>query len=240
MGIERREQKEKEPRKKNRNSIIFDQRGVTLVELLVVLVISGLLLGGRCYLLVEQTRAYTVQEQVVEVQQSLRGAMEIMLRDLRMAGFDRDAVTSKINILTPIVVGDESVTVNYENDDTTQYTILYQRNAGDSTLIRQLTTTKDDGTTVVGPQEVLLENVENLEFRYGIDEDADGAMDDLNSNGQIDENDWVSAADVGNRKVIAVRIFLRARPAEVNPDLQVVSPRTLVSAVTLRNQCLSR
>jgi len=239
MGIERREQKEKEPREKNRNSI-FDQRGVTLVELLVVLVISGLLLGGIYYLFVAQTKAYTVQEQVVEVQQSLRGAMEIMLRDLRMAGFDRDAVTSKINILTPLVVGDQSVTVNYEYDDTTQYTILYQRNAGDSTLIRQLTTIKDDGTTVVGPQEVLLENVENLEFRYGVDEDADGAMDGLNSNGQIDEKNWVSAADVGNRKVVAVRILLRARPTEVNPDLQVVSPRTLVSAVTLRNQCLSR
>lgn len=216
------------------------QEGVTLIELLVVLVISGLLLGGIYYLFVSQTKAYTVQEQVVEVQQSLRGAMEIMLRDLRMAGFDRDAVTSKINIVTPIVVGDQDVTVNYEYDDTTQYAVSYRHNGDDGTLIRQLTTTKDDGTTVVGPLEVLLESVENLEFRYGLDADTDGAMDDRNGNGAIDDEDWVSAAEVGSTKVIAVRVSLRARPAEANPDLQVVSPRTLVSAVALRNQCLSR
>lgn len=216
------------------------QGGVTLIELLVVLVISGLLLGGIYYLFVSQTKAYTVQEQVVEVQQSLRGAMEIMLRDLRMAGFDRDGVSSKINILTPIVVGDQDVTVNYEYDDTTQYTVSFARSVSDSTLIRQLTTTKDDGTTVIGPQEVLLESLENLEFRYGLDADADGAMDDRNGNGAIDDEDWVSAADVGSTKVIAVRVSLSARPVEANPNLQVVSPRTLVSAVTLRNQCLSR
>lgn len=218
----------------------LNHKGVTLIELLVVLVISGFLLGGIYYLFVSQTKAYTVQEQVVEVQQSLRGAMEILLRDLRMAGFDRDALTSKINILSPIVVGDQSVTVNYEYDDTTQYTVSYRRNAGAGTLIRQLTTTKDDGTTVVGPEEVLLENVENLEFRYGLDGDMDGAMDDRNGNGEIDESDWVSAADVGSAKVVAVRILLTARPEEVNPDVRVISPRTLVSAVTLRNQCLSR
>lgn len=216
------------------------QGGVTLIELLVVLVISGLLLGGIYYLFVSQTKAYTVQEQVVEVQQSLRGAMEIMLRDLRMAGFDRDGVSSKINILTPIVVGDQNVTVNYEYDDTTQYTVSFARSVSESTLIRQLTTTKDDGTTVIGPQEVLLENVEDLEFQYALDADTDGAMDDRNGNGAIDDEDWVSAADVGSTKVIAVRVSLRARPVEANPDLQVVSPRTLVSAVALRNQCLSR
>lgn len=216
------------------------QQGVTLIELLVVLVISGLLLGGIYYLFVSQTKAYTVQEQVVEVQQSLRGAMEILLRDLRMAGFDRDAITSKIHIATPIVAGDQTVVVNYEYDDNTQYSVLYQRNTGAGTLIRQLTTIRGDGTTVVGPQEVLLENVESLEFRYGLDADMDGAMDDRNGNGQIDDGDWVSAAEVGGTKVVAVRILLTARPEEVNPDLRVVSPRTLVSAVTLRNQCLSR
>ncbi len=49
---------------------------------------------------------------------------------------------------------------------------------------------------------------------------------------------WVSAADVGSNKVIAVRVTLTARPPQVNQQLQMLSPRTLASAVTLRNLCI--
>jgi len=219
---------------------IFDQKGVTLIELLVVLVIGAVLTGGIYRLFVAQTRAYTMQDQVVEVQQSIRGAMEVMLKDLRMTGFDSDAITSKIAIVNPIIVGDHSVTVSYEYDDTTQYTVVYQRDAATSTLTRQLTTTKDDGTTVAGPQEVILMNVDALNFAYGLDANGDGAMDDRDGDGVIDENDWVPAATVGTTKVVALRVTLTARAPEVNPDLVVTSPRTLVTAITLRNQCLSR
>ena len=219
---------------------VLDQKGITLIELLVVLVISALLVGGTYRLFVAQTRAYTVQDQVVEVQQSIRGAMEIMLRDLRMGGFDSDDINSKIAIANSVIVGDHSVTVNYEYDPTTQYTVVYQRNAGNSTLTRQLTTTKDDGTTVAGPQEVVLENVQALDFTYGLDSNGDGAMDDRDGDGLIGEGDWVAAATAGITKVVAVRVVLTARASEVNPDLQVTSPRTLITAVTLRNQCLSR
>ena len=177
----------------------LSQKGITLIELLVVLVIGALLVGGIYRLFVAQTRAYTVQDQVVEVQQSIRGAMEIMLRDLRMAGFDSDDLNSKISIANSIIVADHSVTVNYEYDDTTQYTLVYQRDAVTSTLTRQLTTTKDDGTTVAGPQEVVLLNVDALDFTYGLDANVDGAMDDrAPQNGVIDENDWVSAATAGS------------------------------------------
>jgi len=198
--------------------------------MLVVLVISALLVGGIYRLFVAQTRAYTVQDQVVEVQQSIRGAMEIMLRDFRLAGFDSDSINSRIDIPTPVLVGDHSVTVSYEYDDTTQFTVVYQQDAAAQTLTRQLTTTKDDGTTVAGPQEVVLLNVEALDFMYGVDANpVDGAMD---------AGGWISATTVNNRKVVAVQVTLTARAAEVNPDLQVTSPRTLVTAVTLRNQCL--
>jgi hypothetical protein len=51
----------------------------------------------------------------------------------------------------------------------------------------------------------------------------------------IDDGDWVTAANVGTMKVIAVRIRLTARPNQVNTDLNAVSPRSLESIVTLRN-----
>jgi hypothetical protein len=67
-------------------------------------------------------------------------------------------------------------------------------------------------------------------------------MDDQNGNGQIDTNDWRTAAQVvalGNPRVVAINVSLTGRPDQTNVDVsKVVSPRTLVSAVTLRNLSL--
>ncbi len=207
----------------------MNAKGMTLIELLVVLVISALLLGGIYRVFISQTKAYTVQEQVVEAQQNTRAAMEILLRDLRMAGYDNDR-TPLPQITTPVIPGPDSVTVSYEQNNTAVQ-VSYWREAG-GTLMRQETV---NGLTRT---EALLENVERLEFMYGVDTDLDGAMDDPAGNGISD--DWVTAGSIGSKKVVAVHVSLTARPSEVNPDLQFVAPRTLVSAVTFRNLSLMR
>jgi type IV pilus assembly protein PilW len=218
--------------------------GVTLLELLIAMGICGILVAGIYRLFIAQGRAMAVQDQVVEVQQGVRGAVEILLRDLRMAGFDDDNLNSTVIIADPLVtpVQDDSITVNYEYYDTSipQYqthSVRYWRDGEGSRFLRQLTV-----NGVARPQETLLENVTALSFVYGVDQNADGAMDDRNGNNVIDPGDWVSAAVVnaGFLKPIAVRVALTARPEDVNPDVKEVSPRTLVSAVTLRNRCLLR
>jgi len=207
----------------------INEKGITLIELLVALVICGVVIAGTYRLFVAQSKAYTVQDQVVEVQQSIRSAMEILLRDLRMAGFDSDGTTSKISIANPILVGDHSVTVSYEYDDTHRHDITYSLMNG--SLTRQLTIFPDVGPSTT-TTDTLLENVDALNFEYGVDTTipADGAMD----------GGWVQAATViaGNLKVVSVRVVLTANPDQTNPDVKNwVSPRTLTSAVTLRNQC---
>ena len=105
--------------------------------------------------------------------------------------------------------------------------------------MRQLTTTKDDGTTTAGAEEPLLENVDTFDLAYGVDQDDNGKMDDLNGNGVIDAGDWLSAANVGTMKVIAVRLTLTARPDQTNQDVKKwVSPRTLTTVVSLKNLSL--
>ena len=74
-----------------RTQYLQRESGVTLIELLVALVICGVAIGAIYRLFIVQTRAYTVQDQVVEVQQTVRSAMEIMLRDLQMTGYDDDS-----------------------------------------------------------------------------------------------------------------------------------------------------
>jgi type IV pilus assembly protein PilW len=229
----------------------FNEKGVTLVELLVALVIAAITLAGIYRVFVSQTKTYAIQDQVVEVQQSVRSAMDIILRDLRMTGFDDDnpaSVAAGITVPTPIAtpLAANSITVNYEYFDRTvgasgqyqRYTVVYSVN-GSSQLTRQLTKTKPGGVTEVLTAEVILPNVNALNLTYGIDANSDGVMDDQNGDGVITAADYVAAASVGTAKVIAIRVQLTARPERTDQDItKVVSPRTLVSAVTLRNLCL--
>jgi type IV pilus assembly protein PilW len=204
-----------------RNQWIFKQKGITLIELLVALAIFGIVLGAIYRLFTAQTRAYTIQDEAVEVQQTVRGAMEILLRDLRMTGYDDDNSASTVTITTPIVtpVQSSDITVSYEYQNQ-KYAVRYWRNGAMSTLDRQVTI-----NDVAGTPEHILENVNALAFTYGVDTNEDGNVDS-----------WQKAEDVGTWKVIAALVTLTASSTTNNPDVQkVISPRTLTSAITFRN-----
>jgi prepilin-type N-terminal cleavage/methylation domain-containing protein len=225
-----------------------NKRGITLIELLVVLVISGIVIGGLYRVFIAQTKAYTVQDQVVEVQQDIRSAMEIVARDLRMAGFQKSTFNSPLITNSPIVVyplSDSTITVNYEylgGASPATYTVTHTVAGG--SLTRTLTQTPAVGPPVTTTETLLenvLENVNAPPFRYGISQNGNGVMDDINGDGRIDEEDFVAAASVGTARVVAVRVALTARPAPVNPDVTaIVSPRTLTSVVTSRNMCFRK
>jgi len=214
-------------RKKMKDRNRLNIKGMTLIELLVAMIICGMVVAGIYRVFIAQSKAYTVQDQVVEVQQSVRSAMEILLRDLRMTGFDYDNSPLAITIPIATPLSDNSIAVNYEYYDKNtalyqKHTVAYWRDVSSSRMIRQLIV-----NDVARPEETLLENVNELNFTYGVDVNDDGAMDN-----------WVTAVTVGTSKVVAVRATLTARPIQVNPDSKIISPRTLVSSVTLRNLCL--
>ena len=81
-------------------SVLSNDKGLTLIELMIVFVIAGAIIAGIYRLFVAQSKAYIVQDQVVEIQQNFRGAAEVLMRDLRMAGYDNNSVNSKIKIAT--------------------------------------------------------------------------------------------------------------------------------------------
>lgn len=214
------------------------------------MVISGILVAAIYRLFVAQSKAYVVQDHVVEVQQSIRSAMQILLRDLRMAGYDGNntpstTLTAIFPGVTPPTVLNDAVRIEYRINGQLN-TKIFLRNAGTAQLIEDFFV---DGVQQPDYPMPLLENVNALTFAYGVDGlhgfdgTQDGAMDDQNGDGNIDDNDWVSGATVtgGNLHVVAVRITLTASPAPDNPDIAtMVRPRTLVSTITLRNLSLVR
>jgi type IV pilus assembly protein PilW len=234
----------------------FNKKGITLIELLVALVIAAITLAGIYRVFISQTKSYAVQDQVVEVQQSVRSAMDIILRDLRMTGFDDDNPNSIYNdgtLLDPVIgttpittpLSINSIIVRYEYFDRTVgasgeyqlHTITYAVD-GSSNLVRTRAVKKSDKSTVT-TSEILLPNVSALVFTYGIDNNMDQVMDDQNGDGIINAADYVASGAVGTARVVAIRVTLTGGPSPTNVDVaKIVSPRTLVSAVTLRNICL--
>jgi len=62
-------------------------KGVTLIELLIALVISAILIAGIYRTFIHQQRTYATQEQVADMQQNVRVAINRMIREIRMSGF---------------------------------------------------------------------------------------------------------------------------------------------------------
>jgi type II secretion system protein J len=66
------------------------QSGFSLLELLIVLSIFTFIVGGIFNNLTQSQTRYQFEQEVAEVQQSARNAIDIMERDIKLAGFPKD------------------------------------------------------------------------------------------------------------------------------------------------------
>jgi len=86
------------------DSLLRKNKGVTLIELLVALVISSILVGAIYRTFIGQQKTYTVQEQVVDMQQNVRATINRMMVEIRMAGF------GNVSMVLPVTIGGKSYT----------------------------------------------------------------------------------------------------------------------------------
>jgi len=63
------------------------QRGVTLVELMIAMLLGLFLIGGLLQIFISSKQTYRMQEGLSRVQENGRFAMDFITRDIRMAGF---------------------------------------------------------------------------------------------------------------------------------------------------------
>jgi prepilin-type N-terminal cleavage/methylation domain-containing protein len=78
------------------NSAKNRETGFTLIELLIALALILVLLGSLASTFVIQQKTYNTQEQISEMTQNARAAMDIMIREIRMTGYG----TPKSNLST--------------------------------------------------------------------------------------------------------------------------------------------
>jgi prepilin-type N-terminal cleavage/methylation domain-containing protein len=77
------EKKEKEFQRIWKNSC-----GFTLIEMMVTVAILSIVLYGIYELVIQQQRGYVIQEEVSEIQQDIRIALDLMASEIRRAGAD--------------------------------------------------------------------------------------------------------------------------------------------------------
>lgn len=173
--------------------------GVTLTELLIALALTGIVAGAIYKIFISQSRDYTIQSEVAEMQQNLRAGVFMMEREIRMAGYDptREANTAIITAefselkFTADLNGDG----NTDDPDDPNEVISYKLQG--NALVRY------DANSGAGP---LAENIDALNFVY-----LDGSRNALN-----DISTPVAAEDYPN--IRSIQVTMVARSGVVDPE----------------------
>jgi len=175
---------------KNRES------GFTLVELLIAMTIGLIILTALSSTFLMQRKIYDVQEQIVEMVQTARAAMDMMTREIRMAGYDPtgaggfDGITynsSQLQILADLdengstTDSNENITYKYYNNS--EYPYQIKRKTGD------------------GYFQPFAENIESFTFDYL---EADGVTEVITSD--------------DNNKIRQINITITARTTKADAD----------------------
>jgi type IV pilus assembly protein PilW len=183
--------------------MLRNNHGLTLVEMLVVLVLSSAIVAASYRVMIGGQKVCMVQDQVADMQQNARAALDRMNREIRMAGYEKEILESLGNIsgFTEIITPRNNADNVGKNDD--QITIIIADKAITYRLQWDMT---DPGMPVLvrtenGVSEVMADNIEGLQFRYTL------------------RNGTVTDSPPAPEKIRMVRVTLMARTRLTDPQL---------------------
>src|SRR5512139_660368 len=137
-----------------------NQKGITLIEMLVSLVIASIIIAGVYQVFINQAGSYAIQDRVAEAQNSVRAGMEIMAADLRMAGYDKEGGGSNVIVTSPVSGSSNSIRVEWERDNDTITSAEYFLSN------RQLRRNVYLNGILTDSPQVVLDEVSRLNFAY--------------------------------------------------------------------------
>lgn len=237
--------------------LLSRQKGFTLIEIMIALLLGAFLIGGILQIFINSRATYRMQDSLSRLQENGRFAMEFIGRDLRMAGYSfcpRPA-DSIPNPLANFITGTNGNNNGAAQDGPDTISMLWLE-GNDCPLVlpgARRTVIYDvvgrdlrRNTGGAGGPVPLIEGVENMQILYGIDTDTD-------TSGRGAPNYYgtasgLTAADLDD--VVSVRVslllssteqFILDAPASVSfNNEQSASDRRLrrvfTSTFTLRNR----
>lgn len=203
------------------------ESGFTIVELLIYMAMFVVVLGAMYSIMISNTRSYSSQENRVEMTQDLRAAMNLMVREIRMAGCDPEDIDN---------VG--FVNDADDNYDTDASSIHFTMDADASGAIAN---SEDINYYVNGSQQIVrrtgdgdvqpaAENITALAFIYMY---ADGETSAADPPGDPDDTDGDDTNDLED--IRRVQISIMGETAAVDAVTGAVATRTQTSWVVVRN-----
>ena len=122
------------------------QAGFTLIDLMIGLVVATIVVAAAFTILTTTSKALRANEQVVGAQQNIRMAMELLTRDIKLAGFGNPGVTIG-NCNYPIVPQDQNVTGADTGADSVQLQVPTTRTELTNTDPKRWTLSVKTGTS---------------------------------------------------------------------------------------------
>jgi type IV pilus assembly protein PilW len=198
----------------------IDKKGFTAVELLISLAIMSMTLGSIYSLYMSFIRTCTKESVKIKLQQNVRSSLDMMIRDIRLAGLDPEG-TGEFGI---IAVTPQSIKFTADRDMDGELDIPIPDDADgidipdleymgyefdDSNGIVRMSLYKPDGSKEMS--DILVENVTGLTFSY------------------FTSND-VTTSNLDDIRTVGIEMTIRKTSARDGP----VS-RTLIKRVICRN-----
>ena len=198
---------------KKRHSIVSTDKGFTIIELLIAIIVTSIVGVAMVSNSISQQRAATMVRQVAQMQQQLRGAVYILEEDIRIAGYDpqstglfgitdvrRYDITNEVTapVVTAAPLGSPALTLAYDFDPNNAATnsngildeptfsyLLYDDNADNIFDLARDTN---------GQRQLVAEGIDAIGFAFAIDTDGDGELDRTPNNNII----WAVDSDNNN------------------------------------------
>jgi len=196
------------------------QSGFTLVELLIAMTIGLLILTALSSTFLMQRKTYDIQEQIIEMVQTARAAMDMMTREIRMAGYDpagtmqRSDPTGAKFVGIPYDADKLQIYADLNGDEDTNDSHEYIKYTIDSDYPFEIR--RDTG----GGRQEFAENIQSFTFEY------------LDSAGSA----TTTTADIRQ-----IKITITARTSKADADYSAnggYRTHTLTSFITPRNLAL--
>jgi len=157
-------------------------KGFTLIELLIAMAITGIVAGAIFTAFQSQQKSYLIQDQVTEMQQNLRAAMDIMVREIRMAGYDpTQSSGASISTNSTGIMIQVTMDINSDKDcsDSNENITYGFSNANDANAdgIADAGAANLGRRNTGGGFQPIAENIQAIGFAYAYDADGDDNLD---------------------------------------------------------------
>ena len=160
-------------------SLIKNNSGFTLVEILVALVIDLVVLAGIYAAFYSQQKTHVKEQQVVDAQQNVRGSASFMTAEIRLAGMQSKG-TAVAGILT---AGPHSFQFTLDRNDDDDVTDAYENIEYGFSATADANTNgiADTGAAPItrfsDTNDDIADDIYAIAFAYAFDDDRDGELD---------------------------------------------------------------